>query len=192
MQNENFINKVLECRKKNWSSSSAREHDTQEKNEPCEAKEVQAETRGVQRKKNQVISGSQKSGNHGKEASETRYLVIHLEDQQLDKDREEELADGIPQLDGNGYSTSESISVDEEASFTFVSNYAEEDINDALKELKDDNLVPNLPTLISRVQVQPRSADHLCTVLLNIPVTVVNFVWPELRGYPDCEFLFSV
>ena len=118
--------------------------------------------------------------------------MIHLEDQQLDKDCEEELADGIPQLDGNGYSTSESISVDEEASFTFVSNYAEEDINDALKELKDDNLVPNLPTLTSRVRVQPRSADHLCTVVLNIPATVVNFVWPELRGYPDCEFLFSV
>ena len=97
--------------------------------------------------------------------------MIHLEDQQLDKDCEEELADGIPQLDGNGYSTSESISVDEEASFTFVSNYAEEDINDALKELKDDNLVPNLPTLTSRVRVQPRSADHLCTVVLNIPAS---------------------
>ena len=39
-----------------------------------------------------------------------------------------------------------------------MSNYAEEDINDSLKEIFDEKLVPNLPTLVSRERVTQRSA----------------------------------
>ena len=132
----------------------------------------------------QEVIGSNIMENCEKDASEPRHLVIHLK-QHLEKDCEEDFGDDIPQLDGKDLSTSENVSADEKAVFTFVSNYAEEDINDALKELTDDSLVPNLPTLVSRERIQPRSADHLCTVLLDIPGTVVNFVWSELPGYPD-------
>ena len=138
-----------------------------------------------QMKKNKATSGTQKAAELDQDASETRQLVVQIEDQHLDTDCNEELDDGIPQLDGIDSSTNENISSEEESMFTFVSNYAEEDIIDALKELKDDDLLPNLPTLISRVRVEPRSADHLCTVLLDIPASVVNFNWPELRGCPD-------
>ena len=68
-----------------------------------------------------------------------------------------------------------------------MSNYAEEDINDSLKEIFDEKLVPSLPTLVSRERVTQRSADHVCKVKLklNIQGDKKRFVWPTLRGYPD-------
>ena len=57
---------------------------------------------------------------------------------------------------------------DTEVEVEFVSNYAEEDINDSLKEIFDEKLVPSLPTLVSRERVTQRSADHVCKVKLNI------------------------
>ena len=89
----------------------------------------------------------------------------------------------IPQLDGVGDMSSESEMV-----YTFVSNYAEEDIKEAFKELYDDNLLPNLPTLISRERVNPRSADHHCKVKLKMLDNMINFIWPVL---PDCPDFFK-
>ena len=74
---------------------------------------------------------------------------------------------------------------DTEVEVEFVSNYAEEDINDSLKEIFDEKLVPSLPTLVSRERVTQRSADHVCKVKLNIQGDKKRFVWPKLRGYPD-------
>ena len=74
----------------------------------------------------------------------------------------------------------------EDIEVLFISNYAEEDVLDSLKELFDENLLPTLPKLVSRERVEQRSADHLCKVKLTLPCgKTKDFVWPALRGYPD-------
>ena len=69
--------------------------------------------------------------------------------------------------------------------FTFISNYGEEDVLDSLEELKEAKSVPDSTQLVSRYRTKPLSADHLCVVVMNLPVGQANFTWPELPGYPD-------
>ena len=87
----------------------------------------------------------------------------------------------IPQLDGscNDDSNTESM-------YTFVSNYGEEDVLYTMEELHQLKLVPSLPILVSRVRINPGSADHLCTVRFQVPSDqLVDFSWPEVPGYPE-------
>ena len=90
-------------------------------------------------------------------------------------------SDSIPQLDGSSVEQSSDL----EVSLSFVSNYAEEDVLEGLKELFEDGTIPCLPSLVSRVLVNPRSADHLCTLKLMLPVSKSTFDWPMIPGFPD-------
>ena len=74
---------------------------------------------------------------------------------------------------------------EETLSFTFVSDYGDEDVRDSLEELMHDNLLPRTTTLLSRVLVKFPSADHLFTVRLKLPVEQGNFSWPGFPSYPD-------
>ena len=77
----------------------------------------------------------------------------------------------IPQLDG--------CSGDEfrNCIYTFESNYAKEDIVYTLEEVLSDNINQQL---VSMVKIgSKRSADHLCTVRLLIPIV---WEWPEMNG----------
>ena len=138
------------------------------------------------RKKNEQAeaSGNQKSAdslpNHTAGAQQ---LVVQLDNQQAGN-LVDNGADGIPQVDGSDKPAEEDTN-EVEACFTFVSDYGDEDVRDSLRELLEDNLVPSPPTLVSRVRVEKLSADHLCKVTLQIPVTKKDFSWPELPGYPD-------
>ena len=110
-------------------------------------------------------------------------LLVELESQQVEN-LIDKGAGGIPQLDGSDKPAEEET--DEiEACFTFVSDHGDEDVRESLKELFEDKLLPSFPTLVSRVRVERLTADHLCKVKLQIPVTKNNFSWPELPGYPD-------
>ena len=91
-------------------------------------------------------------------------------------------ADGIPQLDGMANPDAEPSR--EEVSFSFICNYAEEDIQEGLKELVKDNLVVSSAPLVSRVLDNPRAADYLFTVVLMLPAKT-QFTWPEMPGFPD-------
>ena len=123
-------------------------------------------------------SGIQKSENTVEnQVAGYKQLITVLENQSRT-----EQAEGIPQVDGT---TAMEAPDDTEVEVEFVSNYAEEDINDSLKEIFDEKLVPSLPTLVSRERVTQRSADHVCKVKLNIQGDKKRFVWPKLRGYPD-------
>ena len=63
-----------------------------------------------------------------------------------------------------------------EVIYTFVSEFALEDIEYTLREL-----FPKVETnLLSRVKlVGPWSADHLCTLEINLPDSQ-NFSWPQM------------
>ena len=120
------------------------------------------------RKQREVtLSGNQKLA---------KQKIVQLEGQQAGAAVCQE-ADGIPQLDGDADEV--------DVTYTFISNYGDEDIRDSLEELKEANLVPESTALVSRVMVEPLSAHHLCTVALKLPVGEKDFSWPELPDYPD-------
>ena len=78
----------------------------------------------------------------------------------------------IPQLDGENENLGNSIT------YTFVSEFALEDINYTLREI-----FPHMEmNLLSRVKmIGPWSADHLCTLEINPDLPVLeNFSWPEM------------
>ena len=61
--------------------------------------------------------------------------------------------------------------------WTFVSEFHEEDIDYTLNEILAEHIEA---TLVSRVKViGPWSADHLCTVILKLPDNQ-RFSWPEM------------
>ena len=79
----------------------------------------------------------------------------------------------IPQVDGL---------VDENPevaiSFTFVSDYHEEDILYTVKEILPIEVKAHLT---SRVRIGGlRSADHLCTLLVKLPPDRKTFNWPKM------------
>lgn len=81
------------------------------------------------------------------------------------------------------------IEGEEDITVEFVSDYAEEDINDALKELNEKGDVTALPILVSRMRVTKRGAEHLCKVKLKIPSRErKSFSWPSLK---DCPHFFK-
>ena len=62
-----------------------------------------------------------------------------------------------------------------EVTFTFLSDYGEEDILDSFPEI-----FPGIDAkLASRVRVERLSADHFCTVVLH-PVHAETFSWPAM------------
>ena len=54
--------------------------------------------------------------------------------------------------------------IEEEIEVDFVSEYAEGEVNDALKELFEKGFVPIQPNLVSRVRVTQREVNHWCNV----------------------------
>jgi hypothetical protein len=85
----------------------------------------------------------------------------------------------IPQLDG--------AVIAQHVKYSFKSEYGEEDILYSLSELLPENLAPNL---VSRVRLGPRSADHLCTVVLQLPDEEI-FGWPEMNS-SDSEVMREI
>ena len=64
---------------------------------------------------------------------------------------------------------------EENVTFTFMSDYGEEDILDSFEEI-----FPGITAdLQSRVRVERLSADHFCTVMLH-PVSARTFAWPAM------------
>ena len=81
----------------------------------------------------------------------------------------------IPQMDG---AAAEQVAV-----YEFKSDYGEEDIEYSLQEIFQDSA-----TLVSRVALRPRSAEHLCTVEIKLGDSE-NFSWPNMRK--DQKEVFS-
>ena len=81
----------------------------------------------------------------------------------------------IPQIDG---AAAEQVAV-----YEFKSDYGEEDIEYSLLEIFQDSA-----TLVSRVALRPRSAEHLCTVEIKLGDSE-NFSWPNMRK--DQKEVFS-
>ena len=77
----------------------------------------------------------------------------------------------IPQLDG------ESELLENCVTYTFVSEYALDDIEYTLREIFPEEVKTNL---VSRVKTMgPWNADHFCTVQIELPVPV-HFSWPVM------------
>ena len=80
----------------------------------------------------------------------------------------------IPQIDGAARDISEQI-----VTYTFKSDFAEEDIIYTLDEILTDEIETQLK---SRVRLYgPRSAAHLCTVVIKLPPEK-TFTWPEMTS----------
>ena len=123
-------------------------------------------------------SGDQKSADHvPNQATGNQELSDQMENQLTTQP-----ADGVPQLDGMADHDEEPSS--EEVFFSFACYYSEEDVQEGLKELVEENPVLSSATLVSRVLDNPRTADHLCTVVLILPAKS-QFTWPEMPGFPD-------
>ena len=89
-------------------------------------------------------SGIQKSENTVEnQVAGYKQLITVLENQSRT-----EQAEGIPQVDGT---TAMEAPDDTEVEVEFVSNYAEEDINDSLKEIFDEKLVQVYPPLFFEI-----------------------------------------
>ena len=87
----------------------------------------------------------------------------------------------IPQLDGQLENLENSVT------YTFVSEFAVEDIQYTLREI-----FPHVETnLLARVKlIGPWSADHLCTVEILLP-DAQNFSWPEMSRV-QAEVLMNI
>ena len=59
--------------------------------------------------------------------------------------------------------------------YAFKSDYGEEDIEYSLQEIFQESA-----TLVSRVALRPRSAEHLCTVEIKLG-DCEHFSWPNMR-----------
>ena len=81
----------------------------------------------------------------------------------------------IPQLDG------EPAMLDEFLTYTFVSEFAREDIDYTLQELFPAEMKAKLTSRVKAPHYGPRSADHLCSVQIKRPDDQ-RFSWPEMQA----------
>ena len=115
------------------------------------------------------------SENEVAEEASTNKLVIELPKEQ------DMPVDNIPQVDGQ----EEGVQGEDKVTYTFVSDFGEEDILYSLSELFPDT--DNLETkLVSRIQVRPRSAHHMCTV--TVKQVGGRISWPKMA--PSNEEVF--
>jgi hypothetical protein len=85
----------------------------------------------------------------------------------------------ILQLEGAG--------VEDKITYSFRSDYGEEDIIYTLSEIFPDTV---LPTLVSRVRVKPMSAFHHCTVEIDLAADQkMDFSWPTLKPWQKDTFV---
>ena len=68
-----------------------------------------------------------------------------------------------------------------EIKFSFNSEYAEQDIHEALEEIFPDKTAVKSTKLLSRVRIEQRSAVHDCILVLEV-ADPDTFVWPKLKG----------
>jgi hypothetical protein len=103
-------------------------------------------------------------------------LLLELANENADKSNKTSLTSQIPQLDG--------VSEEKKATFSFVSEYGEEDILHALSETFPQTVVSNT-TLVSRVRPSLRSAEHHCSVelMLDSEQNEDSFTWPEMKPW---------
>ena len=121
--------------------------------------------------------GSQAAGNTssitsgrtaGDTSSATNKLVIELPNT-VEQDRPVE---SIPQVDGQ----EEGVQGEDKVTYTFVSNFGEEDILYALTEVFP--LTETETKFVSRLRLRPLSAHHQCTVTVNQAGGQIS--WPEM------------
>ena len=79
----------------------------------------------------------------------------------------------IPQLDG------EPEMLDDFITYTFVSEFAREDIDYTLEEIFPAEMEAKLTSRVKAPHYGPRSADHLCSVKIKLP-NDQRFSWPEM------------
>ena len=132
--------------------------------------------RKVEKKQAEVSAGNHRTGNQdvgsgatGDTSSTISKLVIELPKEQ-EKQVEKSITSPIPQVDG------QEEGKEEKSTYTFVSDFGEEDIIYSLSEI-----FPEIETnLVSRVQLRPRSAHHMCTVTVLREGGQIS--WPEMRA----------
>ena len=154
---------------------------TRRRGNPARARRSKLRLEEYQKKKES--EKEQKVGSNvadGKSSSKASQLILEFGIKK-DKFEDTQLQSPIPQLDGH---TSNPLL--DELSFTFKSDYGEEDILASLDEIFPP--FPFVTSLNSRVRLGRLEADHQCIVGIRIPgAEKENFVWPQM---PSCEEVF--
>ena len=78
----------------------------------------------------------------------------------------------IPQLDGEP-------AMDDFLTYTFVSEFARDDIVYTLEEIFPAEMEPKLTSRVKAPHYGPKSADHICSVQIKLPDNR-SFSWPEM------------
>ena len=137
--------------------------------------------RKVEKKQAEVSAGNHRTGNQdvgsgatGDTSSTSSKLVIEVPmPKEQDKHVEKSVTSPIPQVDGQEAAEQG----EDKVSYTFVSDYGEEDISYSLSEI-----FPQMETsIVSRVQLKPRSAHHIYTVTVLVREDG-QISWPEMRA----------
>ena len=81
----------------------------------------------------------------------------------------------IPQLDGEP----EPAILDDFITYTFVSEFARDDIDYTLREIFPEEMEARLTSRVKAPHYGPRSADHICSVQIKLPDNQ-RFSWPEM------------
>ena len=134
-----------------------------------------------EKKQAEASVGSHQTGNQnvgrgatGDTGSTSSKLVIEVPmPKEQDKHVEKSVTSPIPQVDGQEAAEQG----EDKVSYTFVSDYGEEDISYSLSEI-----FPQMETsIVSRVQLKPRSAHHIYTVTVLVREDG-QISWPEMRA----------
>jgi hypothetical protein len=139
---------------------------------PARARRSRLRLEQFQRKKeNEKQKNPGNDTDIGDSSNSTRQLLV-----ELGKEKKETVETGpySPILQVDGLDTT----LVDEVSFSFKSEYGEEDIRSSLEEI----FPPFMAQLDSRVRLGRMSADHLCKVSLRRPFggTKENLSWPEM------------
>ena len=117
----------------------------------------------------------------GAGVSSSTKLILELDKAKpVDEPVDKNALSPILQVDGVGDK--------EKVSYTFHSEYGEEDILDSL-----DQMFPDCSSnLMSRIRTAPLSADHKCTVEVQVAADQKNkFIWPKMNAV-DAEIFLDL
>ena len=163
------------CEEKVAGISAPKTTKTKRKERPSRAKRSRLRLEQfIKKKEEEKLKKIDDAGNNtadGGTTSVTSKLVLQLNEER-EVTEQDVLHSPIPQVDGD--------SSEDQLSFCFKSDYAEEDI---LLSLEEAFPADQIPTLRSRVRIgaPTETADDYCVVDLRVPAAQRdNFVWPDI------------
>ena len=110
------------------------------------------------------------------EPNNAKKMILNLSSREAVRPVSPGKSSPIPQMDGVEDMDNDTVT------YTFQSEYAEEDIIETLDEIFSDKKAAETTALVSRVRIEPSSNVHECAVEIKVATANKSFCWPELKG----------